>query len=83
MTWHVDWDDIAEQNWQLLPPKDAERVAIAVDRFAKLREGDVELLSSEPRITCRLRVGSYLLELYLDESRSVVVVLWLIHRPRG
>jgi mRNA-degrading endonuclease RelE of RelBE toxin-antitoxin system len=82
MTWHVQWDDGAERAWKLLPSKDAERVATAVDRFAKMGEGDVELLSSDPRITCRLRVGNYLLELFLDETRATVLVLWVIPRPR-
>jgi mRNA-degrading endonuclease RelE of RelBE toxin-antitoxin system len=81
MTWHVHWDDVAEKAWRLLPPKDADRIATAVDRFAKMREGDVELLASNPRIICRLRVGSYLLEMFLDEGRATVVVLWVMRRP--
>ena len=40
MSWRVEWLELAEKSWKLLPFEDAERIAKTVVKFASSLEED-------------------------------------------
>lgn len=76
---HAQWSELAESSWKALKersPADADRLALAVDRFAKTGEGRLEQVSVTDE-TCCLYVDNFILMLGMPGDEMIVEVLWM------
>ncbi|WP_437783593.1 hypothetical protein [Sorangium sp. So ce1097] len=77
MTWVVDWTPPGRVALSRLHWHDASRIDEAVERFARVGEGDFYRLPEDDAVTLRLRVGSYRVRLTRDVRERVLRIWWV------